>query len=150
MGTYVMIRKSLLVLLSFSVSAPILAEAPVRVEAPVSAEASTTVEMTVHTTKGSVPHSAPMLGKAPMTLEGAMQAAGVPYTATWFPNVPGYAAMIIDGEPATTTGQLASPFWWACIDGYSSAAGLQTLVRAGNRVDWTWGSNVTCPKDSGH
>jgi hypothetical protein len=63
-----------------------------------------------------------------------MQNAGVQYTATWFPSVPGYAAMIIDSDPATTTGKFDPTFWWLCIDGFSSAAGLQTLVNAGAQL----------------
>jgi len=76
-----------------------------------------------------------------------MQAGSVVYTATWYPSVPGYAAMIIDGEPAVTTGSFETTFWWACIDGYSSAAGLQTLVKAGVQVEWFRVTNGKCPKD---
>jgi hypothetical protein len=84
-----------------------------------------------------------------MSLERAMQTAGVTYTATWFPSVPGYAAMIIDGEPDKTTGGFESTFWWVCINGYSSAAGLQTLVKSGDQIEWFRLTTGKCAKDAG-
>jgi hypothetical protein len=108
------------------------------------------VQITVHTAAGNQQHIAPTLGQAPLTLEQAMEAAGVHFTATWFPSVPGYAAMIIDGDPSNTTGNFSSPFWWACINGLSSAAGLQTLVKAGDQVDWIKVTVGKCPKDTSH
>ncbi len=108
------------------------------------------ISITVHTSGGDQKHTAPAVGQAPVTLEQAMQTAGVTYTATWFSSVPGYAAMIIDGQPSTTNGNFATPFWWVCINGYSSAAGLQTLVKAGDQIEWSWVTTGKCAKDSGH
>lgn len=108
------------------------------------------IQITVHLTAGDKPHTAPTLGAAPVTLEWAMKAAGITYSASWFPSVPGYAAMIIDDQPSSTTGKFGSPFWWACINGYSSAAGLQTFVKGGDQVDWLWVTDGKCPKDTPH
>jgi hypothetical protein len=97
-----------------------------------------TLQITVHLSAGPKVHSAPTLGLAPLTIEQAMQAAGVSYTASWFSSVPGYAAMIIDGQPSSTNGNFGSPFWWACVNGYSRTAGLQTFIKGGDQVDWLW------------
>lgn len=111
------------------------------------AQTPNSIQITVNTNTGVRQHSAPTLGQVPLTLEKAMQAAGVPFTSTWFPSVPGYAAMIIDGDPDKTTGGFEASFWWACINGYSSAAGLQTLVKSGDQVEWTRMTQGKCPKD---
>lgn len=92
-------------------------------------------------------YKAAALGMVPMTVERAMQSAGMKYTATWFPNTPGYAAMIIEGMPPTTTGNFGTSYWMVCVDGYGAAAGLQTLVRAGNQVEWSLVTGGKCPKD---
>lgn len=104
------------------------------------------IAIVVNTTKGAITHVAPVLGKAPISVERAMQAAGLPYTATWFPNIPGYAAMIIEDEPATTSGGFGTPFWWLCVNGYDSASGMQTLVKAGDALEWSLVTDGKCPK----
>lgn len=71
---------------------------------------------------------------AAMTIEQAMQAAAIQYTATWFPSVPGYAAIIINGMPKSTTGSFGSPYWEFCLNGYTAAAGMQTLTKSGNKI----------------
>jgi hypothetical protein len=116
-----------------------------------SAPALSAIQIAVHLSTGLKQHAAPTLGAAPVTLEWAMQAAGVAYTASWFSSVPGYAAMIIDDQPATTNGKFGSPFWWACVNGYSSAAGLQTFIKGGDQIDWLWVTEGNkCPKDTPH
>lgn len=117
---------------------------------PAGAQTAGQVQITVHTSHGDRSHAAPVLGQAPISLERAMQGAGITYTATWFPSVPGYAAMIIDGDPDKTTGGFETPFWWACINGFSSAAGLQTLVKGGDQVEWLKLSAGKCPNDTAH
>ena len=119
------------------------------VSSPVWAGSPNQIRITVHTSTGDREHLAPTVGQAPISLERAMQAAGITYTATWFPNVPGYAAMIIDGDPSKTNGDFGTPFWWACIDGYSSAAGLQTLIRDGMHVEWSLLSELFAGSDRG-
>jgi hypothetical protein len=82
-----------------------------------------------------------------MSLEQAMNAAGAICAATWLPSVPRYVAMIIDGDPATTTGGFENTFWRVCINGFSTAAGLQTLVKSGDQIDWSRTTNGTRPND---
>ncbi|HEU0147005.1 MAG TPA: hypothetical protein VFR21_09020 [Bradyrhizobium sp.] len=117
---------------------------------PVIAQTSNQIQITVHTSQGDRSHTAPALGLAPVSLERAMQGAGIVYTATWFPSVPGYAAMIIDGDPDKTTGSFETPFWWACVNGFSSAAGLQTSIKGGDQVEWFKLSAGKCPSDAAH
>lgn len=118
------------------------------VAVPAYAQAPTQVQIVVHESSGDKSFTAPVVGQAPVSLEEAMKGAGMTFTATWFPSVPGYAAMIIGGEPAQTTGGFSTPFWWACINGYSSAAGLQTFVKSGDQVEWFLLSEGKCAKDS--
>lgn len=113
----------------------------------VAASPAQTIEITVN---GVSPGKfvAPAQGQLPITIEQAMQAAGVSYTASWFPNVPGYGAVIIQGLPASTSGTLGSTYWRVCVDGFSAAAGMQTYVKAGSIVEWAYGTTGKCPKDS--
>jgi hypothetical protein len=112
-------------------------------------QAPAPIQITVHTSTGDRQHSSPTLGQLPLSVEDAMKGAGVQYTVTWFPSVPGYAAMIIDGEPDKTTGKFESKFWWLCINGYSSAAGLQTSVKSGDVLEWSLVTKGKCAKDAG-
>ena len=105
------------------------------------------ISMTVHHTAGDKSFVVPTLAGLPLNLEETMKAARVSFTVSWFPSTPGYAAMIIDGDPSSTTGNFGSPFWWVCINDYSAAAGLQTLVKGGDKVEWSLTAQGKCPKD---
>lgn len=115
--------------------------------APVHSQSTDTVEISVQTSSGTNTYAASVVGMTPVMLETAMQSAGIEYTVSWFPSVPGYAVMILDGDPMTTTGKFGVPFWWACVNGFSSAAGLQTLVKSGDSVTWELVSDGKCPND---
>ena len=78
-----------------------------------------------------------------------MKAAQMKFTATWYPSVPGYAAMIIDGHPGSTTGELGDEFWWLCVNDTSASKGMAQMIGGGDEVSWSYVSQATggCPKD---
>lgn len=83
-----------------------------------------------------------------ITVERAMQQALTPsgtpiaYTATYFHNPAGYAAMIINGTPKTTDGAFGSKFWSLCVNGKPAKDGMSIeTVKNGAKVLWVYGSD---------
>lgn len=80
-----------------------------------------------------------------ITVERAMQQALTPsgtaisYTATYFHNPPGYAAMIINRTPSTTNGTFDKTYWALCVNGKAADQGMSTqTVKNGDKVLWTY------------
>ena len=100
------------------------------------------------------PHSNPssytVKGPAGMTVEKLMQLTGTKYTVTFVPSVGGYATMQIGAIPKRTTGTLAKPFWWLCINDVSAKLGMSTqTVNDGDEIGWYFVRTGKCPKDGG-
>lgn len=81
-----------------------------------------------------------------ITVERAMQQALTPigtalsYTATYFHNPAGYAAMIIDGTPKSTNGSFGEKYWALCINGSLADKGMSAQrVTNGTKVLWVYG-----------
>ena len=108
-----------------------------------------TISITVAHPKGSTEYSAPVEKNDMLSVEDAMKAAGMQFTVTWYPKLPGYAAVIIDGDPPLTTGGFFKDFWWLCINGASSQKGMGHLLRPGDKVLWSWVRKAegVCPND---
>lgn len=109
---------------------------------------STTI--TLHLPNGTT-SSTPATGPAGMTVERAMQSAGLKYNVTYFKGL-GYALMQVMGQPPQTSGDFTagSPFWFLCVDDLNPNMGMSSKrLRNGDRVDWYWvtGSLGKCPKD---
>jgi len=114
---------------------------------PIADAQTSNVTITVHVTTPKVYHVPVSPGT---TVEKAMQLAKMQYNATWYPSVGGYAAMILEGTPPTTTGSFGSPFWWLCINDLSASAGMSAQqVSNGDNVDWYYVTDGKCPKDAG-
>lgn len=80
-----------------------------------------------------------------ITVERVMQQALTPsgtalsYTATYFHNPAGYAAMLINGTPATTNGNFGSTYWALCVNGKAADLGMSAqTVKNGDKVLWTY------------
>lgn len=102
----------------------------------------------VHETSGQA-KTYPVQGSGNLTVEQAMQLAGMKYAVTYFPNLNGYAAIQIDGVPKTTNGNLGSPAWYLCINGMSAHAGMSKQeVADGDQVAWYYTKKFQCPKDA--
>ena len=78
-----------------------------------------------------------------------MKAAEMAFTVTWYPSVPGYAAMIIDGHPDSTSGNLGDEFWWLCVNEASATEGMAQMIGGGDKLSWNFVSKDKggCPKD---
>ena len=84
----------------------------------------------------------------PITVEGAMQQAITPYgtainyTASYYHAPAGYAAMIINGMPKSTTGNFgATENWSLCVNGKAANQGMSAMtVKNGDKVLWTYGT----------
>jgi hypothetical protein len=82
-----------------------------------------------------------------ITVEKAMQQALTPsgtaisYTATYFHNPAGYAAMMINNTPSTTNGTFGSTYWALCVNGKAADLGMSSqTVKNGDKVLWTYTS----------
>jgi len=97
----------------------------------------------------NIPGQPPITHAAPwrpgITVERAMQNAGIKYVTAWFPGL-GDALLIAEGTPMLTNGALGSPFWWLCVDGRSPKRGMSGAVIPSPRssVVWSWTSDATC------
>ena len=89
-----------------------------------------------------------------VTVEKAMQVAGIKYTATNFSQSLGYALMLFFPSPnspfpASTNGNFGSTFWWLCVNGRSANQGMSFQpVSAGDKILWLWTNRAVCPNDN--
>lgn len=97
----------------------------------------------------NIPGQAPITHATPwspgMTVERAMQRAGIKYVTGWFPGL-GDALLIAEGTPMITNGALGSPFWWLCVNGRAPKRGMSEALipSARSSVVWSWTSDATC------
>jgi hypothetical protein len=98
----------------------------------------------------NIPSQSPITKPAPwhpgITVENAMQQAGIKYVTAWFPNLRSNALLIAEGNPVSTTGDLGSPFWFLCINGKNPGKGMTTarIPSARSKVEWFWTTEATC------
>ncbi|MGJ4992777.1 hypothetical protein ACQR0Z_00065 [Bradyrhizobium sp. HKCCYLS3077] len=99
---------------------------------------------------GQPPVSHPAKWRPGITVEQAMQGAGIKYVTAWYPRL-GNALVIAEGTPLVTNGGLGSPFWWLCVDGKAPKRGgkdvgmSQALIpSARSTVTWSWTIEPTC------
>lgn len=80
-----------------------------------------------------------------ITVEQVMQRALTPigtpinYTATYFHNPPGYAAMIINDVPKSTSGKFGEEYWALCVNGKAADLGMSSqMIKNGDKVLWVY------------
>lgn len=104
-----------------------------------------TVTVIVDTGHG-MPTQTIVEGPAGMTVEEVMQAGEFDYTAIYNSQLGGYAMALLEATPDATDGELATPFWWLCINGEDAQTGMSSQqVSDGDTVGWSFVSSPSCP-----
>lgn len=103
------------------------------------------VNITVHLPNGDKTFAAP--AASPLSVENAMKAAEVSFTATFYPGI-GYATVAVSGYPEAVTGGFGLTNWHLCVNGKTANKGMSDMmVQDGDNVDWQYLGNGTCPAD---
>lgn len=103
------------------------------------------VNITVHLPNGDKTFAAPVA--SPLSVEDAMKAAKVSFTATFYPGI-GYASVAVAGYPEAVTGGFGLTNWHLCVNGKTADKGMSAMmVKDGDNVNWRFLVKGSCPAD---